>query len=129
MAKSRGSVKRAYLYLDGVSSRDLRLALLTREKVTKQKLVIEGTRTEKLLPAIAAFLGNGGVEGIIVAQGGGSFSQTRIICSVANALAYGWGIKVVAVESTLAIEQVIKKVPKLRWQRIILPKYSGPGVH
>ena len=120
---------KVYLFIDGVSSRDLSLALVNGENVFKQRQVKDGTRTEKLLPAIASFLGNGGVEGIIVAQGGGSFSQTRIICSVANALAYGWGIKVAAVPTAPTIQQVVKKVSKLRWQKIILPKYSGPGVH
>ena len=129
MAKPRGSVEKFYLYLDGVSSRDLTLVLLTREKVVKQKVVTEGTRTEKLLPAIATFVGSRRMAGIIVAQGGGSFSQTRIICTVANALAYGWGIKVVAVPLGHALDQLMKKLPKFAWQKIILPIYSGPGVH
>ena len=128
MAKSGSGLSKQYLYLDGVTSRDLRLALVTRENIVKHKVVAEGTRTEKLLPAIAAFVPKGGVSGIIVAQGGGSFSQARIVCTVANALAYGWGIKVVGVKSTLTLEQVGKKLPKFKWQRLVLPKYSGPGV-
>lgn len=127
MAAGSKAVK-TYLYINGVSSRDLMLALVSREKILKQRIVEQGTRTEKLLPAIMSFLGKKIPAGIIVAQGGGSFSQTRVVCAIANALAYGWGIKVVGVASSFTAAQIMKKLPKLRWQRLLLPTYSGPGV-
>jgi tRNA A37 threonylcarbamoyladenosine modification protein TsaB len=128
MAKRSGSVGKTYLYLGGVTSRDLVLALLTREGVAKQKTVVDGTRTEKLLPSISSFLGKSKLSGIVVAQGGGSFSQTRIICTVANALVYGWGIKVAGVPASLSLAQVVARLPKVRFVRRLLPSYSGPGV-
>lgn len=125
MAKQRAGV--AYLYFNGVASRDLALALLAAGRVVRRKVVRGGIRTEKFLPAVADFLRGSRPSGIIVAQGG-SFSQTRLVCAIANALAYGWGIKVASVPSGLTVEEVAAKLPKLRWQRLVLPKYSGPGV-
>lgn len=120
--------KLKYLYLDGVFSRDLTLALFNRDKILKQRTIKEGTRTERFLPAVMKFLGSRVPSGIVVAQGGGSFSQTRIVCAIANALAYGWGIKVAGVPPTLSIAQVSSKFPKLRWQRLLLPTYSASAV-
>lgn len=117
-----------YLYLDGVGSRDLALALVTPEGVARRTVLRDGTRTEKFLPAVARFMNGSVPSGIIVAQGGGSFSQARVACAIVNALAYGWGIKVASVPSDFTLEQIAASLPKLRWQRVLLPKYSGPGV-
>lgn len=117
-----------YLYLDGVSTRDLSLALVGCDKIIKRRVVKEGTHTEYLLSAVMSFLKEQVPAGIIIAQGTGSFSQTRIICVVANALAYAWQIKLTTVPINTNLEQISKNMRHFKWSKLILPKYSGPGV-
>jgi tRNA A37 threonylcarbamoyladenosine modification protein TsaB len=117
-----------FLYIDGVSSRDLVLALVADKKVTNKKIVKNGTRTEKLVNAIFNYLAGASINGIIVAQGAGSFSQVRIICVVANALAYAQQIKLTTVPVNTNLEQVSQRLSRLKWSKLILPKYNGPGV-
>ena len=117
-----------YLYLNGVLDRDLRLALVSASVVLRQKQVTDGTRTEFFLPAVAKFLGKSKISGILVAQGGGSYSQTRLVCAVANALAYAWGIKVAGVSSEARVETFPALLGKLKFKKLLLPSYYGPAV-
>lgn len=127
MVKAKKQFKK-FLYIDGVSSRDLVLALIADKSVTNKRIVINGTRTEKLVSAVFNYLSGINVSGIIVVQGSGSFSQTRIICVVANALAYAWQIKLTTVPVNYNLEQISKKISQLKWSKLILPEYNGPGV-
>ena len=108
---------RMYFYIDGVSLPDLRLVLVQGEKVVRTKIVPTSTRSPQLLPAIMKFLQNGKVKvgGIVVAQGGGSFSQARLMCVVLNALAYAWSVPIAVVEPIDDVVSVIKKIPRRAW--------------
>jgi len=119
-----------YLYIDGVSSRDLFIALINKSgQIISQRLIKNGSRTEKLLTSLVEFIGKPPqkLKGIIVVQGGGSFSQSRLVCTVANTLAYAWGIKVAATSSWPNTEEE-RELAHLRWQKILQPVYRGPGV-
>lgn len=121
--------KRYYWYLNGVSSRDLVIAVLTPAgKEVFRKTIKNGSFTEKLLPSLATFFRSNKnylPQGIIVAQGAGSYSQLRLICATVNALAFAWGIKLATVSKPVL---KIKAPVEYKWQKIIWPKYKGPGV-
>lgn len=123
MAKPRVSFP--WLYIDGVSSYDLILALIGPTGVEKNLVVPQGVKTENFLPAIKKFLGAKIPGGVVVARGGGTFTQTRVCCAIANALAFGWGIGIAAVQ----VGKIPNASKKIKWGQIVLPKYSGPGVH
>ncbi len=118
-----------YWYLDGVSSRDLVMVVFDKSgRQIKHQVVKNGSYTEKLLPNLVKLLGfkkNTVPKGIVVLQGSGSYSQIRLICATVNALAFAWGIKVAT--TTRAPAKIASPV-QYKWQRIIWPKYSGPGV-
>jgi len=117
-----------WLYIDGVSSRDLVLALLTNGKVLKHRLIKNGTRTEKLLPSVMNFISKMKITGLVVVQGAGSFSQTRLLCTITNTLAYAYKLPIVEVEVGETWNKISKKLNKSNFHKLILPHYSGPGV-
>lgn len=117
--------QQTYLYLDGVGSRDLALALLSSGRVLRRTTVAGGTRTEQLIPAVAGFLARRRPAGIIVAQGGGSFSQSRLAVAVANALAYAWDVRLAVVERGQSSGALLRQLRTLRWVRGLQPRYSA----
>ncbi|GEM_PF-869083 len=120
-----------YLYLDGVTNRDLTLALLGRAGVSYRTCVKDGTRTEKFLPAVERVFkraGKDGVAGILVAQGGSSFSQSRIVCAIANAICYARKLSAAAVPSGVALTNLTKQMSNVRWGRLVRPSYQAPAV-
>lgn len=117
-----------WLYLDGVSSRDLFLA-----KVNQQGIIIdsdiypESVRSEKMLNTIMFFLGKDydqNLKGFLVKQSGGSYMQVRLITSTVNALAFALGIKSATILHQDDILKTIKSFGKVS-KNIISPKYSG----
>jgi len=117
-----------WLYIDGVSSRDLTLASLTNDKVLKRRLVKNGTRTEKFLPSLMGFISKVKISGLVVVQGAGSYSQIRLVCTIANALAYAYSWPIVEAEVGETCDKIGKKFNKRNFRKLILPHYSGPGV-
>ena len=120
-----------YLYIDGVSSRDLFLAGINMAgEIIISKKIKQGVKTEKLLKALNQFISaqSHKPSGLILSQGGGSFSQTRLICAAANALAYAYGIKVAAVNASVAPAALAQILPKLAWRPLLRPEYRGPAV-
>lgn len=114
-----------------MSSHDLLIIKFSKQgKIIKQSKVLNGVRSEKFLPALAKLIvGNkANLKGIVVAQGAASFTQTRLVCAVANALAYSLSIKLVKVEQGVSLAEIVKKIPKLRWQKLLSPDYKGPAV-
>ena len=95
-----------------------------------RRKIKQGVRTERLLKALADYIKphQAKLKGIMISQGGGSFSQTRLICAVANALAYAEGIKLAAVNSVIPVEHLRPVINKVSWQRLIKPAYRGPAV-
>jgi tRNA threonylcarbamoyladenosine biosynthesis protein TsaB len=67
------------------------------------------------------------VEGVVVYKGPGSFTGLRIGLSVANALAYGLSIPIVATGDGW-IEEGIKQIQAGKSDKIALPEY-GAAVH
>lgn len=65
------------------------------------------------------------IEGIVVFKGPGSFTGLRIGLSVANALAYGLGIPIVATQSDW-IEKGITKLLAGDTDSVSLPEYGAP---
>ena len=122
--------KQVYLYIDGVTSRDLLIGFLDESgQVINKRLIKNGSRTEKLLASLVKFINGRAykISGLIVVQGSGSFSQSRLVCTVANALAYAQNIKITSV-SLLSITETGDQLPHLRWQKMLQPVYHGPGV-
>ncbi len=132
MAKKRSvNINKCWLYIDGVTNRDLRLVLLSTGKIVRETLVTNGTRTEHFLTGVMKFVGKSkgaSIAGILVAQGGGSFSQARIACAIANALGYGWSIPVATVLVNDDIVKLSTQLKKFAKSKLALPKYYGPGV-
>ncbi|MBI5465729.1 MAG: hypothetical protein HY974_00370 [Candidatus Kerfeldbacteria bacterium] len=119
-----------YLYLDGTSSRDLELRLLSSEGLVRRQVVRQGTRTEKMLPAVLNFVAKSGATpaGLAVVCQGGSFTQTRLVCAAANALAYAWSVPVVAVKAGASQAEVWSLFKSGLRRGLALPQYQGPGV-
>lgn len=120
-----------YLYIDGVSSRDLQLRVLSRENSNQTLTVAQGSRTELILPTVRKFISKLGCvpAGLAVVNKGGSFTQARLVCVIANALAYAWRVKVVAVPAgadRALVDKLLKKTPA---NNLVLPQYYGPGVN
>ena len=65
------------------------------------------------------------IEGIVVFKGPGSFTGLRIGLSVANALAYGLGVPIVATQSDW-IEKGITKLLAGDTDSVSLPEYGAP---
>ncbi len=120
-----------WLYLDGVSSRDLFLAKVDKQGVIiASKIYPESVRSEKILNCLMLFIGKKAeqkLKGFIVKQAGGSYMQVRLITSTINALAYGFKVKSVCVNDQDKIPVVLKRFSQSSVD-IILPKYSGQAV-
>lgn len=65
------------------------------------------------------------IDGIVCFKGPGSFTGLRIGLSIANALAYGLQVPIVAVGSNDWIEQGIKKLQAGNNDKIALPEYGA----
>lgn len=121
---------KVYLYIDSVSSHDLVLGLLHQSgEIIERRLIKNGVRTEKFLVELVKFINKQSKKlvGIIVVQGSGSFSQARLVCALANSIAYAWNIKIATV-NLLSLKQTSLKINTLSWQKLLRPKYRGPGV-
>jgi len=66
------------------------------------------------------------VQGVVVYEGPGSFTGLRIGFSVANALAYGLKIPIVAAGGSEWINKGIKNLLAGQSDKIALPKYGAP---
>lgn len=131
MAKTSQKLTKIYLYINGVQSADLELVLIKQKNIIARAIISLGTRTEKFLPHLIKFLKSSNVTkptGILVAQGGGSFSRTRLACAIANALAYAWGIPITTTPVIGDLTKLSKERGRLAKNKLALPKYNGPGV-
>lgn len=66
-----------------------------------------------------------GIEGVVAYKGPGSFTGLRIGLSVANALAYGLQVPLVATGDDW-IEQGVKALLEGRSDKVALPEYGAP---
>jgi tRNA threonylcarbamoyladenosine biosynthesis protein TsaB len=80
---------------------------------------------EKLLDLLSISYDN--LEGIAVYQGPGSFTGLRIGMSVANTLAYGLQIPIVAHSGKNWLEMAINGLLKGRNNKLAIPKYGAPA--
>lgn len=67
------------------------------------------------------------VEGIVVFQGPGSFTGLRIGLAVANALAYGLEIPIIASNGKNWIKSGIARLQKGETDRTAVPNYGSPA--
>ncbi len=125
MPKVSARVASGYLYLDAVSSRDLSLAFIEGGKVSRKQSVPSSTRTERLLPSVVRFLQGRVPSGIVLVQGAGSFTQSRLVVATANALVYAWGIHVAVVGQGTTAAGVARKLSRLRFHKVAAPSYRG----
>ncbi len=117
----------AYLYLDVTSVRDLHLMLFNKYGILKQEKKKQGASTEQFLSTLNNFLFTNKtitIKGIIVVQVQSSYSQNRIVTTVANTLAYASGFKIAQFNYSVPFPRLIKLLPKLKWQKQIKPKYK-----
>lgn len=137
------------LFIDTTSGTHISIALADKDKVlAKSKLKAQYRQSEKLLPAIDKLLSlprrnfnsiRGKVQrnvdlsaitGIVVVNGPGPFTATRIGVTTANALGYALGIKVAGLradEFDGTAEMVLKgrgKLKKTRKQSAVEPFYD-----
>lgn len=66
------------------------------------------------------------IKGIVVFQGPGSFTGLRIGLSVANALAYGLGIPIVATTGATWAQSGIKRLQSGESDKVAKPEYGAP---
>ncbi len=118
-----------YLFIDAVTSRDLVVAeVSSRNGLLSRRVFVNGTRTESLIRKLSIFLSpTNKIQGIILAQGTGSYSQSRLACAVVNALAYAYKLKLARVDSQLEINQLPLIIKGLKWHALLKPYYYGPA--
>lgn len=68
----------------------------------------------------------GDLQGIVVYEGPGSFTGLRIGIAVANAMAYAYGIPIVASGGKNWIKDGLKSLAEGKNDKIALPKYGAP---
>lgn len=66
------------------------------------------------------------IQGLVVFQGPGSFTGLRIGLSVANALAYGLQIPIVASKDSDWIQKGLGQLQKGKNDKIAIPEYGAP---
>jgi tRNA threonylcarbamoyl adenosine modification protein YeaZ len=124
------------LYIDTTSGEDIKLALgqddvLIAKKIIKakykqsEKLLIE---IDKILRKVQGTVDLSKLKSIVVVNGPGPFTATRIGVATANALSYALKIPIAGINNTLFnnIEELIKKGSKLESNKnnIVEPFYS-----
>jgi len=82
-------------------------------------------RIEELLTSHQKELSD--IEGIVCFKGPGSFTGLRIGMSVANALAYSYGLPIVAADADW-IEQGISALLAGKTDTVALPEYGAPAL-
>lgn len=80
-------------------------------------------KLDELLHAHGKTLEN--IEGIVAFQGPGSFTGLRIGLTVANALAYGLGVPIVAAAGEAWIAQGIQALHSGHSDQVALPEYGA----
>lgn len=107
------------------------LYLLDNNKVVKElKWPAHRELADTLLGNITKLAESAGIklksiEGVIIFTGEGSFTGLRIGTTVANALAYGLTIPIVAAESDSWIERGLKDLAQREVGEYVIPKYSS----
>jgi len=82
---------------------------------------------KKMLDLLSISLSD--VQGIVAYKGPGSFTGLRIGLSVANALAYGLDIPIIAADGDDWIGQGLKQLESGKNEKIALPEYgSAPNI-
>ena len=66
------------------------------------------------------------IQAVVVFQGPGSFTGLRIGFSVANALAYGLSIPIIATNGNDWLKQGLLKLKAGQNQQIVMPEYGAP---
>lgn len=133
------------MYLDTTERDSFQIALVDKGQVLKHKTVLSVRQhSEKLLKAIDAlikvpspsqgegrpkalrsFSEGGGLQGIAVVKGPGSFTSLRVGISTANALAFAWGISARGVAIGFDLQK-LDSIFKKKQKNIVLPEYGSP---
>ena len=76
--------------------------------VRESDVVMRGAHEERLMPAVAALIGEAGINvcelaGVVCGAGPGSFTSLRIAASIAKGIAVGGGIPLYSISSLLLI--------------------------
>ena len=124
------------LYINTSDEEKVALALGKAEKlIAKREFKAKYRQSEKLMPAIDLLLTKtkiklSDLEGVVVVNGPGPFTATRIGVTVANALAYGLNIKIAGLRADEFdnIEETVsggwEKLSKTKKGKIIEPVYD-----
>lgn len=111
------------------------LLVKRREDFKRKKVTGKFHHSEKLVPAIAAFLSANKIswdklKGIGVVVGPGGFTSVRIGVAVANALAYARNLPIVGVKADTfkspseLVEEVSARIKSVKPSQIVLPYYD-----
>ena len=106
-----------------------------REDFKRKKVTGKFHHSEKLVPAVAAFLKANKIswdklKGIGVVVGPAGFTSVRIGVAVANALAYARNLPIVGVRAdkfntpSELVEEVARRVKTVKPSQIVLPYYD-----
>lgn len=133
-----------HLYLDTTDGETIRLALGANGALIAQKtLSAKHRQSERLLAAVEALLAKAGktkraLAGIVVTNGPGKFTATRIGVATANALAYALGIPAVGIAHDVytdvptwitAGERALGRKKKWNMSLAVEPRYgSEPNI-
>lgn len=124
-----------YLYIDTTERESFTIALVSDSGIIKQYTEKSAQKnSERLLPAIEELLKEAekeksAIKGIAAVEGPGSFTSLRIGVVTANALAYGLGVPIIAVEKGKGIDKIGKMFNTVQsfesFNKPMLPKYGS----
>ncbi len=108
--------------------------LVDSNKVVAYKVFSGSYKTENFLLNLDRFLSRyqkrlTDLQGIIIIDAGGSFSQIRLVVTVANILAYVGKFKITQFNRPISLLGLVKLLSKLKWQKQIRPKYGATAVN
>ncbi len=103
------------------------LGLINKSQVLAKK-IIDGYTSEHFLLNLDRFLKKAKcpinqLQGIIINSSGG-FSQSRLIVTVANSLAYIGHCQITQLHRSVSLLNLVKLIPTLKWQTQVKPVYK-----
>lgn len=99
---------------------------LVYKKWTAHRQLAETLHSQiaKILQSVGVDWGD--IKGVVVFKGPGSFTGLRIGLSVANALAYSYGLPIVGTQGKDWLKDGLAKLQKGQNDQMVLPKYGSP---